>query len=157
LKLDDNTLRRATLIDLSKFKCEVNSNFNIVNVSLWVNDTKLGGLLSLEHWSIVFTRIAFNPKYAELLSTNEIRLENIDSSPLLVDSKFQNNQLELMSIQESTIKMNCSFKNSSIVCQKELFEYNTVFDIYFLNFILISNNIELTKIQSGLLIYSKNF
>jgi hypothetical protein len=100
------------------------------------------------------SEIIFNPKYAELISTSLIKLENNDSSPLLIDSRFQKNQISLINEQYS-INMNCLFINSSIVCQKTLFASNPVNDIYFLNFKILSNNVEMSKIQSELLVYSK--
>jgi hypothetical protein len=105
-------------------------------------------------FKIYFTKgINFNPKFAEELSSNSITLEN-NNTLLLIDSIFQNNQI-LLSHDTSKISTNCSFYNSSIVCQNVYFPFNPLYDIYFDYFTVLSNTLDLTKIKNGLLVFSK--
>jgi hypothetical protein len=57
LKIDGNISSKVTIPIQSKFKCDVFSNLDypFLNVSLWVNDIKLGGISSIED-----SRISFN-------------------------------------------------------------------------------------------------
>jgi hypothetical protein len=105
-------------------------------------------------FKIYFTKgINFNPKFSEELSSNTITLETNNTS-LLIDSRFQNNQI-LLSHDSSKISTNCSFSSSSIVCQKVYFPFNPLSDIYFEYFTVLSNTLDLTKIKNGILVFSK--
>jgi hypothetical protein len=99
--------------------------------------------------------IRYNPKFAEINSLTDIKLEN-GSNPLTLASMYHSNKFEMKIIEGTMIKFDYSIQNSSIVYKKNIIDSSTFSDIYFLYFMISSNNVELTKIHDPFLVYSKN-
>ena len=61
-----------------------------------------------------------------------------------------------MATIDNSMKFGCSIVNSSLYCQKQVISSIGDSDVYFLSFKILQNNLELTKISSPLLVYSKS-
>eukprot|EP01080_Neovahlkampfia_damariscottae_P003710 gene3710-6599_t len=152
---------KAELISNSQFKCTIHSNiyFDFYDISFWINNTNsigLDGIISKKDSRIEFSKIVYSPNSFDINSMDSIIItRNHTNSTISIPNEHLGNSFELVSI-DSLIKYPCSIVNSNIHCQKKITNENTTNDIYFLYFNLFQNNIELTKISSGLLIYKNN-
>jgi hypothetical protein len=167
-QIDDSRLVKAIILDQSQFRCDVYSNLNSIsqNISLWLNESSidnLDGKISAIDSYVLFSsnltikltqEIRYNPKYSEINSIVDVVLENNQSISLNLSTKYHSNKIDLVT-SDGLIKFNCSIKNSGISCQKIIINENSPFDIYFLYFKILSQNVEMTRVQDGFLIYSK--
>jgi hypothetical protein len=83
-----------------------------------------------------------------------IKLEQNNSKMLTIPNDHKNERFDLVSVDNS-IKFPCYVDtNLSLICQKKIISTISESDIYFLNFKILANDVELTKINYGLLAYS---
>jgi hypothetical protein len=100
--------------------------------------------------------IRFNPNIVEINSVNNLKLEQNNSNSLVIPSEHKSKKYDIETI-DKVFKFPCSVdSNSTLICQKQNISASGLFDIYFMNFKILSNDNLLTDMSQSLLIYSNS-